>query len=239
MAAGQGPLHDLRKRFAKPYGISTMLPLIELKMTALSAPFHSPFTGEWSCNGHDVALKMDRLRAESESLGLNMDQSLSHHLVRGFSLNYVKRPILIWFGLRFDCCILSFSDKLDRYYPNWAHEIPGYFEEGREAIRGNSLPYAYWNGQNLHRLYPAQSFVPSPDEDGNRVPAREDMEFVCDFGSLIGWMVSDADPDTAARIRFGGDESWEYSVVPHVPEEIIRVGDLRCVLLHSRFTMTA
>jgi hypothetical protein len=239
MAAGQGPLHDLRKRFAKPYGISTMLPLIELKMTALSAPFHSPFTGEWSCNGHDVALKMDRLRAESESLGLNMDQSLSHHLVRGFSLNYVKRPILIWFGLRFDCCILSFSDKLDRYYPNWAHEIPGYFEEGREAIRGNSLPYAYWNGQNLHRLYPAQSFVPSPDEDGNPVAAREDMEFVCDFGSLIGWMVSEADPDTAARIRFGGDESWEYSVVPHVPEEIIRVGDLRCVLLHSRFTMTA
>jgi hypothetical protein len=216
-----------------------VLALIELKLTSLAAPSTDPFTGEWVCNGHDVALKMDRLRVGSEALELNVDQFLSHQLVRGFTLNYVKRPILIWFGLRFDCVILTFSDRLDRYYPEWAHEIPGYFESGREAIGGNSRPYAYWSGQNLHRLYPAESLVPSPDEDGNPVAAREDMEFVCDFGSLIGWMVSEADPDTAARIRSGGDESWEYSVVPHVPEEIVRIGDLRCVLLHSRFTMTA
>lgn len=216
-----------------------MLPLIELKLTSVAAPFNDPVTGKLACNGHDVALKMEQIRAESEALGLNFDQFLSHHLARGFSLNYVKRPILVWFGLRFDFAILTFSDKLDRYRPEWACEIPGYFESGREAIGGNARPYAYWSGQNLHRLYPAKSFVPRLDEDENPVAARDDMEFVCDFGSLTAWMVGEADPYTAAGIRANSGRSWEYSLVPHVAEEIVCIDGLRCVLLHSRFTLTA
>lgn len=215
-----------------------MLPLIELKLTSLASPFTNPFTGEGACSGHDVALRMEELRSQSEDLKLNLDRFLSDHLVRGFSLNYVKRPILIWFSIRFDCVILSFSDKLDRYCPEWAVGIPGYFEGGRGVVEANARPYAYWNGQNLHRLYPAESFVPRPDEDGEPVAARDDMEFVCDFGSLFGWMVGEADSDTAERIKAGGEESWDYSVVPHEPEEIVRIGDMRCVLLHSRYTLT-
>ena len=216
-----------------------MLPLIELKLTALASPFNDPFTGGWACNGHDVALRMDELRAQSEEQHLNLDHFLSQQLARGFGLNYVKRPILVWFSLRFDCAILTFSDKLDRYYPEWAREIPGYFESGREAIGGNARPYAYWSGQNVHRLYPAESMIPRPDEDGAPVAATEDMEFVCDFGSVFGWIVGQADPVIAEGIRAGGENNWEYSLVPHEPEEIVRIGGLRCVLLHSRFSLIA
>ena len=216
-----------------------MLPLIELKLTALAAPFNDPFTGNWVCNGHAVALRMDRLRSESEARGLNLDGLLSHQLARGFSLNYVKRPILVWFGLRFDCAILTFSDKLDRYYPEWAREIPGYFESGRDSIDDSARPFAYWSGQNLHRLYPAESLLPFPAEDGSPVEVTDDMEFVSDLGSGFGWTVGQADPAIAKGIRAGGEENWEYSLVPHHAEEIVKVGELRCVLLHSRYTISA
>ena len=216
-----------------------MLPLIGLKLTALAAPFNDPFTGNWVCNGHAVALRMDRLRFESEALGLNLDRFLSQYLARGFSLNYVKRPVLIWFGLRFDCAILTFSDKLDRYYPEWAREIPGYFESGRDSIDDSARPFAYWSGQNLHRLYPTESLLPLPAEDGSPVEVKDDMEFVCDLGSGFGWTVGQADLAIAEGIRAGGEDNWEYSLVPHQAEEIVRAGELRCVLLHSRYILGA
>lgn len=216
-----------------------MLPIIDLKLTALAAPFNDPFTGNWVCNGHAVALHMDRLRVESEARGLNLDGLLSHQLARGFSLNYVKRPILVWFGLRFDCQILTFSDKLDRYYPDWAREIPGYFESGRDSIDDGARPFAYWSGQNLHRLYPAESLIPFPAEDGSPVEVTDDMEFVSDLGSGFGWTVGQADPAIAKGIRAGGEDNWEYSLVPRQAEEIVQVGELRCVLLHYRYTLSA
>jgi hypothetical protein len=216
-----------------------MLPLIDLKLTALAAPFQNPFTGEWACNGHAVALRMERLREQSEALNLNLDRFLSHQLARGFSLNHVKRPILVWFGVRFGCTILTFSDKLDRYYPDWAHEIPSYFEEGREAISDIFRPYAYWSGLNLHRIYPADSMLPFVDEDGNPRETDDGMEYVCDFGAATGWLLGPSYPDIADHIRAGGEDTWEYSIVPRVPQEILQVGDLRCVLLHSRYNLTA
>ena len=133
----------------------------------------------------------------------------------------------------------QFSDKLDRYYPEWAREIPGYFESGRDSIDDGARPFAYWSGQNLHRLYPAESLLPFPAEDGSPVEVTDDMEFVSDLGSGFGWTVAQADPAIAKGIRASGEENWEYSLVPHHAEEIVQVGELRCVLLHSRYTISA
>ena len=201
-------------------------------------PFNNPFTGNWVCNGHAVARRMDILRVESEARGLNLDGFLSHQLARGFSLNYVKRPILIWFGLRFDCAILTFSDKLDRYYPEWAREIPSYFESGRDTIDDSARPYTYWSGQNLHRLYPAESLLPFLDEDGTPREADDGMEYVLRL-RRGNWLVCwPSYPEIAEHIRSGGEENWEYSIVPSQSEELLKAGDLHCVLLHSRYILS-
>lgn len=116
MAVGLERSHDACDRSLGPYW-TLNAPANRAQAHRSRRPFNNPFTGNWVCNGRAVALRMGRLRLESEALGLNLDRFLSHQLARGFSLNYVKRPVLIWFGLRFDCAILTFSDKLDRYYP--------------------------------------------------------------------------------------------------------------------------
>lgn len=58
------------------------------------------------------------------------------------------------------------------------------------------------------------------------------MEFVSDLGSGFGWTVGQADPAIAKGIRAGGEDNWEYSLIPRQTEELVRVGELRCVLLH-------
>jgi hypothetical protein len=215
-----------------------MLPLLELKLTATASPFKDFATGELAYAGYAVAYLMECLRECSAPLAENLDEYLSHKLLDGFTRHPVKRTVLIWFGLVYESAVLTFSAKRDDYCPTWSYEMPGYFESGRDVVTPNARPYAYWDGNNLHRLYQAQSLVlPKHDDDWGDEAQTTDPEFACDFGPLFGWTIGPVDPGIAKAMRRGDPEFWEYSIVPREAEQIVKIGEKRAVLLHSRYTI--
>jgi hypothetical protein len=209
-----------------------------LKLTATAAPYQDVVTREWACTGYSVAYLIERIRGYSAPLAENIDEYLSHKLLDGFTRHPVKRTVLVWFGLVYESAVLTFSYKRDDYTPTWSCDIPGYFESGRDVVTPNARPYAYWDGNNLHRLYLAQSLVPPKREDdcGDEAPTA-DSEFACDFGPLYGWTIGSVDPGITQAMRRGDPEFWEYSLVPSEAEQIVRIGEKRAILLHSRYTI--
>jgi hypothetical protein len=173
--------------------------------------------------GESYAYRDEQLRQESVSTAQNLDQILSGELVLGFTTHPVKRTGLIWLGRRFNCVILTVCDSRGQLCPEWMYSIPGYLESGRDFVGLIDKPYAYWDGHNLHRLYPR-----------TRV-ASENSVLVCDFGNGFGWTVEARHPDHVLdQVLENDPEYWEYSCIPSSKhEEIVTVRDTRCVLLRS------
>lgn len=162
---------------------------------------------------------MPELAARKQTI----DQFLSAQLVRGFAMKPIKSPSLIWFGRRFDCVILTVCDPRGRLNPDWLRAIPAFFESGRDYVGRTDRPYAYWDGRNLHRLYPRVS-VESPT-----------AILVSDFGNGFGWSVGVCEPEDVAHLAVWDEDNWEYSCAPREHEQIVTVDGARYVLLHSQY----
>lgn len=84
-------------------------------------------------------------------------------------------------------------------------------------------PYAYWDGRNLHRLYPKVSV-----ESATAI-------LVSDFGNGFGWSVGVCEPEDVAHLAVWDADNWEYSCAPREHEQIVTVDEARYVLLHSQY----
>jgi hypothetical protein len=175
------------------------------------------------CTGESYAYREEQLREEAVETGQNLDQLLSRELLHGFTFNPVKRRSLIWFGRRFGCVILTVCVAKGQLSPEWLYSVPGYLESGSDFVGRADRPYAYWDGHNLHRIYPNVQ-IKSPTGI-----------LICDFGNAFGWSLGETEPENVPAILANAPEYWEYSCVPSVHEEIVAVKGTRCVLLHSLY----
>jgi hypothetical protein len=219
-----------------------MLPLLQLDFSSLcqSALDFSRLDGiegralsdaeiERECRaytGQSFAYRDEDLRGRADTTKQNLDQLLSRELVYGFTRHPVKRKSLLWLGRRYGCVIITVCDGRGQVNPGWLCKITGYFESGNDYVGTIDRPYAYWDGGNLHRIYPEASIRSGP------------RAHVCDFGNAFGWTAGETDSDDIGEVEetlTANPDAWEYSIVPESHEEVVTVNNARCLLLHSRY----
>lgn len=219
-----------------------MLPLLQLNLSTLSqsALDFSRLDGfesralsdaeiERACRtytGQSFAFRDEELKEVADQTKQNLDQLLSRHFACGFTSHPIKRQSLLWFGRRFDCVLITVSDSRGQLDPQWMRAVPGFFESGSDYVGRTDRPYGYWDGHNFHRIYPDVKISSS------------DRVLVSDFGNGFGWSVGESDAndiEAVSQLLSANPDSWEYSIVPKVHEEIVSINNSRCILLHSRY----
>jgi hypothetical protein len=121
---------------------------------------------------------------------------------------------------------LTVCDARKRLFPMWLRNLPGYFECGSDFVPPNGKPYLYWNGSNLTRVY----IVDDPPEPG--------QTYLSDFGTPFGVVVGRGNEVAVEQVRANDPAYLEYSIVPEEPDEIVVIGNLRCILSHAFCTLT-
>ena len=175
--------------------------------------------------GQSFAYRVEELRDKAIQSGQNLDQILSHELLYGFTRNPIRRRCLLWLGRRFGCVLLTLCSRKGQWNPAWVSSLTGYCESGSDYVGETDRPYAYWDGNNFHRLYPEGT-----------VESSTGM-LVCDFGSAFGWSVGEAESEGIAERIAANPDAWEYSIVAANHEEIVSVHRARCLLLHSQYRL--
>jgi len=181
---------------------------------------------EASCRvftGQSYAFRDELLEQKAIELNQNLDQLISHQLAYGFSKKPVKIKSLIWLGRRFGCVILTVCDAKGRFCPTWPYEMIGYCESGNDFVGLTDHPYAYWDGNNLHRIYPDRK-IESPTG-----------VLLCDLGNGFGWSMGETEPEYVPEMSDDNPDAWSYSRVPSDHEQIVTINGARCILLHSHY----
>ncbi|MBS1821142.1 MAG: hypothetical protein JST61_04095 [Acidobacteria bacterium] len=176
--------------------------------------------------GEAFAFQAEDLLVECQSSRMNLDKLLSRSLVAGFTRHPIKRKCMLWFGWRFQSIIITICDSRGQLDPAWMYDLPGYFESGNDFVGNTDRPYGYWDGNNFHRIYP------------DRQRSNPSKILVADFGNAFGWSVGEAnsyDPKEVSKVLEANSDPWLYSIVPESHEEIIKLNNSRCLLLHSRY----
>ena len=213
-----------------------MLPTLNLDLSKICQSRIDLFAGgKTSFIGRTRCYHLDQLRDAARQSNENLDRFITKHLAAGMGTKPVKSELLFWFAkyarphegrnpakpvkseLLFwfaagnDLIWLTPCDKALRVGCWWMNEIPGYWESGTEGVRDNAKPYAYWDGNNLYRIYALpESF-------------HEDALYLNDLGTLFGLAVEECDEETHCSFRDEPMERWDYSVVPTESQEIVEV----------------
>ncbi|HLF83828.1 MAG TPA: hypothetical protein VI837_06620 [Blastocatellia bacterium] len=189
-----------------------MLPTLNLDLSKICQSRIDLFAGgKTSFIGRTRCYHLDQLRDAARQSNENLDRFITKHLAAGMGTKPVKSELLFWFAAGNDLIWLTPCDKALRVGCWWMNEIPGYWESGTEGVRDNAKPYAYWDGNNLYRIYALpESF-------------HEDALYLNDLGTLFGLAVEECDEETHCSFRDEPMERWDYSVVPTESQEIVEV----------------
>ncbi len=199
-----------------------MLPILQLRIPELCRIETDLLRGgQKIIVGQTTCYHFDELTAAAASANENIDRFLTKAIVAGLAGKPVKSRLLFWYAPGNEHLFLSFTDKRLQVYFPWMHEIPGYFEQGREPLHDNAAPILYYDGKNTHRIYE----LPKDFED--------EKLYLSDFCGLGGIYLGETDEEMYEYVNANPVEKYDYSIVPRESEEILTVKGKKHVLLHA------
>jgi hypothetical protein len=205
---------------------TAMLPTIDLNLGQMCAPAFDMNDGRRTFIGHTYAYYLDTLRNAALKAKKSLDRIIIEAVLTGVTGQPFRSKALFWYAPGSDMVFLTVCDRRQRLTPTWLRNIPGYFECGSDYVRQNSRPYLYWNGSNLTRVY----FMDDSPEQG--------ITYLSDLGALMGALVGPGDECAIEQVRANHPEYLEYSIVPEESDEVVVIGDRKCVLSHAFCTLT-
>lgn len=203
-----------------------MLPTIDLDFAQMCAPAFDVNNGRHTFVGNTFACYLEPLRAAAIEAKKSLDRLITEAVLAGITERPPRSKALFWYTPGNDMIFLTGCDKHQRFRPMWLRNLPGYFECGSDFVHPNSRPYLYWNGANLTRIY----LMDEPPQKGKK--------YLSDLGALFGALVGVGDEYAVEQVRASDPEYVWYSLVPDEPDEIIVIGNRKCILCHSFCTLT-
>jgi len=116
--------------------------------------------------------------------------------------------------------VLSVCSKRDTNLLNILSSLPGYLEYGRDYLPALAVPFIFWGGLQVYRLYCVQEQPTA-------------SYYICDFGNLFGMRVEEAQWHDYERIRKQPEQYIDYSAVPVEPSEEIEANGINFILQHA------
>lgn len=196
-----------------------MLPTIDLDLAQTCTPGLSGLLG-WA-----FAYYFDKVVAFAQGTKKSLDRVLTEHVLWGLTERPVKSKALFWFSATKGLLFLTVCDIRQRLCPPWMGDLTGYMECGSSFVHASARPFLYWDGNNLTRVYPPP---------GDRQPGQT---YLCDLGSLLSYYVGPGEDFAVDAVRAAHVDYTAYSIVPEEPEEIITIGQRKCVLSHAFYNL--
>lgn len=202
-----------------------MLPTIRIDLARLCAPAFDFAHGGHTFLGYAFAYYFDQAVRFAQEQHKSLDRVLTELVLDGITAHPLRTKVLFWFTPTNDLLFLTVSDIRQRLHPMWMRNLKGYIECGNDYVQPNARPFLCWDGNNLTRVYP------KPEE---REPGQT---YLCDLGTLFGYCVGAGDEGAVECVRACDPEFTVYSIVPEEPEEIVTIGQRKCVLSHAFYEL--
>ena len=175
--------------------------------------------------GRAFAFRDEELQERADRTKQNLDQLLSRHLAYGFAAHPIKRTSIIWLGRRFDS-VIAVSDKEDSSIPTGC----------KAFLDSLSLGADTWPERIAHIAIGMDTISTASIQTCRQARLTVYWYQILGMDSAGPWLEADSNGVEAVSELLAADpDTWEYSIVQKVHEEIITVNDSRCLLLHSRY----
>lgn len=202
-----------------------MLPSIRIDLAQVCAPGYDFAHSRHTFLGYAFAYYFDQVMQFAQEHNKSLDRVLTELVLGGLTAHPLKTKALFWFTPTNELLFLTVSDVRQKLHPMWMCDLKGYMECGSDYVRPNARPYLYWDGNNLTRVYPPPG------------PREPDQTYLCDLGALMGYYVGWGDEGAVKGVRVGDPEFTLYSIVPEEPEEIVTIGQRKCLLSHAFYEL--
>lgn len=141
--------------------------------------------------GQNYAYNLDKLLATVRQSGENFDEFLTQQIAQNLYKSRLKEPLTILYAPFREKLYLTVSGKQNPAC-NWLSKLPGFEESGRDWAPETAVPFIYWSGDKLYRVYPALG--PDLDDDA------PEKYYITDLGKWNPPYIQRTDPGTHKHI---------------------------------------
>jgi hypothetical protein len=156
----------------------------------------------------------------AQSAGMNLDRFLTMRIGSFFARKRLRSNVLVCYTPHQDRFVLSVCSKRDTNLLDILSSLPGYLEYGQDYLPSLAVPFIFWGGLQVYRLYCVQEQPTT-------------SYYICDFGSLFGMHIEEAQRKDYERIRKQPEQYVDHSAVPVEPSEQIEANGITFVLQHA------
>lgn len=202
-----------------------MLPTLEIELDRSCRLVREVFTDQIQFPGQTYAFHYNPAIESAQIQSKSLDRLITEVVLDGMTENPIKSQVIFWYSAIRDMLFLTSCELHRRFDPVWLRRIAGYMESGSDFVPENARPYLYWNGDNLTRVYP-----PCDDWESGQT-------YLCDLGSLPRYSIGPGVDFAVDAVRATNPDYTAYSIVPEEPQQIITVGNRKCVLMYAFYRL--
>lgn len=173
--------------------------------------------------GQNYTYNLDKLLATVRQSGETFDGFLTSQIAQNLYKARLKEPLTILYAPFRDKLFLTVSGKQNPAC-NWLSRLPGFEESGRDWAPETAIPFFYWSGEKLYRVYPALG----TDLDAD----ASDKYYITDLGKWNPPYIQRTDADTYKRIAKDQHDPMFYAV-PTTGQETVPVNGGTAVVHHA------
>ena len=150
----------------------------------------------------------------------NLDKFLTLRIGSFFARKRLRSNVLICYTPYQDRFVLSVCSKYNANLYKVLSSIPGYLEYGRDYLPPLAMPFIFFGGLQIYRLYCIQE---NPTTS----------YYIFDFGCLFGMSVEETQLEDYEQISKHPEQYIGYSILPVDPSENIKTNDVDFILQYT------
>jgi serine/threonine-protein kinase HipA len=178
---------------------------------------------EFRITGQNYVYNLDKLIATVRRSGETFDEFLTEQIAMNLYKSRPKESLTILYAPFREKLLLTVSGKHNPAC-NWLSKLPGFEESGRDWAPETAVPFIYWSGDKLYRVYPALGR--DPDDDA------PDKYYITDLGKWNPPYIQRTDVDTHKHIAELKRDPMYYAV-PTSGQRTIAVDGDTAVVYHA------
>lgn len=158
---------------------------------------------EFRVLGQNYAYSLDKLIARVRQSGETFDEFLTEQIALNLYKSRLKEPLTILYAPFREKLFLTVSGKHNPAC-NWLSKLPGFEESGRDWAPETAVPFIYWSGDKLYRVY--QTLGRDLDDDS------PDKYYITDLGKWNPPYIQRTDASTYKHIAELERDPMYYAV---------------------------